>query len=205
MEPSGHIYDFTAGKAFITIWTRPKLTFEHLLLYYPKDFVLLLAFLGGGARSFDRAIGNDLGDKMPLPVILTVVPFFGGLSGLLVWSIYSGLMSWTGGWLKGDASPEECRTVLAWSMVPSICSLLLLIPLLAVSGSTVFTSEDSIFEIIYWVLSLLLSAWSVYLLITGISLIQNFGTGRAILNMILPGLVILACFAIADLAFQFLF
>ena len=200
--------EFTPETAFRTIWTRPWPTLLNLLRYYPQDYVWLLFYLGGLAKAIDRAMTKNMGDTTPIVMIFLMAAVIGAPMSMFLFNIYSGLLSWTGRWLKGTATQEECRTVLAWSLVPSISSLLLLVPGFALFGGTLFTSEamdDTVLYIIFVAADIVLVAWTVRTFTIGLMIVQGFGRGMAILNMLLAGGVILACILGVALLFSMLF
>jgi hypothetical protein len=51
--------------------------------------------------------------------------------GIIHLDIGGAILRWTGSWFGGQASSEEVRAAIAWSSVPRIWALLLLIPELA--------------------------------------------------------------------------
>lgn len=185
-------------KLIFTIWNQPKLTLRYILERCPEKNVFLFFVLGGIVDAISRAANKGMGDTMSLMAVLLITVIAGGLFGWISYFIYAWTLSWTGKWLDGKAEPERFRTVLAWSLVPSIATIILLIPELLVLGEDLFKStmdDDSMFSnislIVFGVLEIVLSVWSLVILVTGIKLVQGFGTGKAILNLILPALVIL--------------
>ncbi|MCB2409822.1 Yip1 family protein [Hymenobacter lucidus] len=190
-----------ADNALSQIWFKPKRTLAFLLANHPDKYVLPLLVLGGITRAIDRASMKDMGDKMSTATILLTAVLGGGLFGWLSYYLYAWLLSTTGRWLQGTASSHKFRTVIAWALVPSVVSLALVLPEVVVFGEDLFKSEPentSHFNNIMWgVVSLLqatLGIWTIVILVKGTALVQNFTTGKAILNLILPGLVVFAPF-----------
>jgi len=107
------------------------------------------------------------------------------LLGIGVLVLLSHLFSLSGKWMGGKADSTKFRAALAWSGVPIVASLLLFLPLffglnselLGITGLSVF---------IRWILG----AWSLYLLLSMISALQNFSMLRSIFQIILVGIVI---------------
>ncbi|QIL77013.1 YIP1 family protein [Hymenobacter sp. HDW8] len=146
---------------------------------------------------------------MPTTTILLTAIIMGGLTGWIVYYFYAWLMSVTGKWLKGQAASDTFRTILAWAMVPSIFTLLLIIPEVLIFGDDLFKSEHtntSSFNSIMWVFFALteavLSSWTLVILVKGICLIQGFNTGKAIINMLLPGVLIVVPLLLLGLLLQ---
>lgn len=198
----------TPERAFRTIWTKPAQTILHMIRYYPGEYVWLLFYLGGVAKGIDRAILKSAGDTTPILMIIIAIAIIAAPLSMAVLNVYSMLLSRTGQWLKGTASHEECRMAIAWSLVPSIASLLLLIPGFALFGTTLFTSEPSPYptlSTIFMVLDLLLSAWTVRTLAITVATVHQFSIGRAFLATLLTGLIIVACVLAVALPFALLF
>ena len=188
--------DIKDDNIFTKIWTKPKDTLKYILKNYPEKYVTILLVLGGIVNAIDRASNKDMGDNMSIASVLGIAIIFGGLFGWISYYIYAWGMSVTGEWLNGKSKPSEFRTVIAWSLIPSICSLFLLIPELIIFDDDLFKSvplNESFFNGMSWIvfglIEITLGIWSLVILVNGISLIQNFGTGKSILNMFLPGLV----------------
>lgn len=179
------------------IWTNPTETFSFILKNCPEKNVSVLLVLGGIVRAIDRASVKDLGDQMPTFGVLTLAILFGGALGWVTYYIYAWGMSVTGKWIDGKADPSKFRTIIAWALVPSICSLILLVPQVIIFGDDLFKSnpmDNSMFNNISWivfgVIELTLGLWTLVILVKGVSLIQGFKIGKSILNIIFPGLVI---------------
>ena len=122
----------------------------------------------------------------------------GGLLGWVFYYIYASLLGWTGKWIKGIAGMDQFLTVLAWASIPTIFSLLLVIPELFITdgnpGSVDISSMNISTVIPYWLIKIgeaVLAVWSLAIMMKGIALIQNFSIGKAILNAILPLFVII--------------
>ena len=84
-------------------------------------------------------------------------------------------------------------------MIPSIIALILLVPQIGIYGIEIFkadgniTSSGVISNIIFYgsiVLELALGICTIIFCIIGISEVQKFGIGKAILNLLLPVFVI---------------
>ena len=181
----------------ITIWTKPTRTLAFILKVCPKQYVTaLLATSGSVSAVVSNYAKISASDHTLLVMIASII--LGGLFGWLSGYIYAALLSWTGGWLNGNGTSNQFLTVVAWSSVPSICSLILLIPkfLIPGYGITPFDIHDlfSFTNISYLIvegISLALTIWTIIILVKGVMLIQRFNTGKGILNAILPLLVLI--------------
>ena len=192
-----------------SIWLKPKQTLKFILDRCPDKYVTGLLFLGGISRAIDRASNNGSGDNMETWLVLTIAITIGGFFGWISFYIYAWAMSATGKWLDGKADSERFRTILAWSLVPTIASLVLLLPELVIFGddlfkSTISNNSDAVTYsyLIFGLLEISLAIWSLIILVKGITIIQNFSIGKSVLNMILLGLVLILPIIIIALIFQ---
>lgn len=180
------------------IWFSPTATLTYILKNCPQKYVLVLFALGGIVRSVERGIDKEMGEKMSTFGVLGFAFVLGGLFGWITYYLYAWAISVSGNWMSGQAEPAALRTVIAWALVPTVCSLTLLIPQLFLFGDDLFradaldmTFETSSLHFFFAILKISLSIWSVVILVKGISLVQNFGIGKSILNMMFPGLFVM--------------
>lgn len=188
---------FNDGNLVFKIWFEPKATLQYILSNCPDQYVLLLFSLGGISRSINRVSNKGMGDNMSTASILIISIIAGGLFGWLSYYLYAWVLEVTGKWLNGNATFSQFKTILAWSSVPIATSLLLLIPELYIFGDNFFKSEvysyewnSTLFLLIFAIIEMILSIWSLVILIKGIGLVQNFTIGKSILNAILPAFLI---------------
>lgn len=176
-----------------TIWFKPKSTLEYILKFCPDKFVIPLLILGGISRAFDQASNKNYGDSQSLFSVIFLAIIGGGLFGWISYYLYIWLLDVSGKWLQGKGSFSELKTITAWSLVPSIFSLVFLIPEIIIFGIDLFRSEMSgangIKESILYILGLLeftCGIWTLVIFIKGVSIVQDFSTSKSILNAILP-------------------
>lgn len=202
---------FTDLEIFTKIWTSPRQVFRYIHENKYDKFVAILLVLAGISRAFDRAVMKDSGDNLSLPIIFVVCIIFGGLFGWLSYYIYSALINWTGKWLDGKGDRTSILRVIAYAMTPSIIALVFLIPQVAVYGSALFesdgdiTSGGTVSNIIFYgsmIMELILAIFSMIFCVVGVSEVQKFGIGKAILNLVLPIFVILVPLLILILIFR---
>ena len=191
---------FVEKDILLKIWTKPREIFRFITENSIDKYSTTLLVLAGITRAFDRASQNNTGDTFPLFIIILFCVILGGLLGWISFYIYGALLSWTGKWLKGQGNTDSIVRMLAHAMIPSIVSLLFLIPQMVIMGNGIFQSTFNIFEhgivatIIFFttlLCEIVLGIWTVVLGVIGLSEVQKFSIGNSILNMILPVLVIL--------------
>ena len=195
----------TDREIFTKIWTSPRLVFKYLNDTSYDKFVTILLILSGISRTIDRASIKNIGDKLSLMAVLAICIILGGLLGWITYYIYAVLMSWTGKWLKGKGDTNSLLRMMSHAMIPSIIALILLIPQIAIFGNGIFQSDIDVYGsgllsiiIFYFTLFLeiTLGIWTIVLFIIGISEVQKLSIGKSILNMILPGLIIIVPIAV---------
>lgn len=191
----------------LKIWTAPQATLKFILAKCPDKHLTVLLILGGAVRALDRVASQYEAKGQAVVDGLTIGIFFGTLSGWLTYYCYAWGLSLTGDWLGGKADTAQLRTIVAWALLPSIASLVLLLPQVAILEDdsfrreyAVYFVEDSKVLLLCRLGQLLLNAWSVIILSKGIALAQGFSFGKSILNMLLPGtLLVLFILLIAKL------
>ncbi|RZJ85874.1 MAG: hypothetical protein EOO60_14200, partial [Hymenobacter sp.] len=176
------------------IWTVPQVTLSFILAKCPDKYLTVLLVLGGAVRALDRVVRQHDANKQVVTNRITIGVILGTLSGWLTYYCYAWGLSLTGSWLGGRATTDQLRTVLAWALVPSVASLALLLPQVAMSEDGSFRREYGAYFVegssvimLCWIGQVVLSTWSVIILLKGIALVQGFGLGKSILNMLLPG------------------
>lgn len=198
MYTSDNDYNIHEGNLLLKIWAHPKATLQYILDHVPEKYMYLFFILAGFSRAIDRAIDGNRGEDLPALAIVIIALCVGGLFGMMMSYFYAWLMSTTGKWIDGDAEPHQFRTVIAWSSFPTICSLLLLPLMIATFGDNFFlediplsTELDELIYVGYLSTELILGIWTIVIFVKGVSLIQGFGTWKAIGNIFLAGLMIL--------------
>lgn len=186
-------------KLLISIWFRPRATLAFILAKHPTDYISILFFLGGIARAIERAISQQQGNKADVSTTLLLAIIMGSISGWITSSLYAWGMTIVGRWLGGIDDNDKFRTVLAWAQVPSIAGLLVLWPALVFLKDSSFREmrlsypllTSSILPMLL-LAKIVLGSWSVAILLKGVALIQGFSPARALINMLLPGSLVVA-------------
>ena len=168
------------------IWLQPQATLTYILQNCPRKHVNLLLFAGGTTGAISNTITS--GSVGPFTIVSILL---GGLFGLLLSYLFAWILNVTGKWLGGQAKSSPLQTVLAWSEVPMICSLFLLVPeLLFSQGAAPNSFIKGIWDLLGLV-DLALIIWSIVLLIIGIALVQGFSFWRALGNLVLAILLMI--------------
>jgi hypothetical protein len=191
--------DPIAENPFLTIWTRPRATIRGIVDTNPLLHVVPLAMAGGVIQTIDRAVQRNAGDVLSLPAIIALAVFlgpFGGLIGLFV----GGWFTRTAGrWLGGHATPEQVRAAIAWSFIPGLATIPILIVQIGFFGRDLFTQSkltvgsDSFLTVVLMVtgvLEVVLGIWSFVILLKCVGEVQGFSAWKALGSLILIFLVI---------------
>ena len=190
---------------FTKIWTSPGKIFKRINDEKYNKYVVILLALSGISRSLYQASAKNLGDNMSIWEIFGICIIAGGALGSIVYYIYAVLICWTGKLLKGEGDTKSILNIMAYAMIPSIIALVFLIPQISVYGSEIFKSDGdiisagviaNIFVYLSSFLEFTLGIWTVALCIIGISEVQKVSIGKSILNILLPGLLIIASISI---------
>ncbi len=195
---------------FIKIWTSPREVFKYLNSYKYNKYVTILLVLVGISRAFDQASTKNLGDRYSIWGLIALCVIMGAIFGWLTYYIYAALLNWTGKWLKGKGDTKSILRMLSFALIPSIVSLLLLIPPIFVYGNELFKADGDVTSgsvmanmVVYsaLILEFALGIWSLVLCVIGISEVQQLSIGKSILNVFLPLLVLFVPLLIIALIF----
>jgi hypothetical protein len=199
----------TPVNIFTKIWTSPRQVFEFINAHRYDKYVTILLVLSGISRAFDQAATKHIGNHLPLFWVIMFCLIAGALLGWISFYFYAALVSVTGRWLDGKGNTQSILRILSYAMAPTIVALILLIPQIAVYGNGIFQSDgdlesagvlgNSIFYFSVGV-ELVLSIWTIVFCVIGISVVQKISTGKAILNMLLPVVLIIVIGVILFLA-----
>lgn len=187
-------------KIFLKLLSSPREVFSFLNSYKYDKNVNLLLILAGITSTFNRASTKNMGDNLPLWGVIITCIIVGIIFGWITYYIYAALINWTGKWLKGQGTTNAILRVLSYAVIPSITSMVLLIPQMVIYGNDIFRSDGDISSggiasNIFFYTSLLLefglSIWSIILCVIAISEVQKLSIAKAVLNLALPAIVIM--------------
>ncbi|RZJ81704.1 MAG: YIP1 family protein [Flavobacterium sp.] len=180
------------------IWLEPKRVFRFLNDYRQDKYLVLLLVLFGIQQALSRAESSFEDTRNPLPNILINV-FLGALFGWLGQYIYALFIRLTGNMLGGKSDTRSILRVLAYSSIPVICSLVFFIARYMMLGNDIFSTDVShlgltavTLNYLFIALQTILAIWTIVLCVVGISEIQKFSILKAIANLLMPALVLLA-------------
>jgi len=187
------------------VCTSPKQAFQFIDNYKYNKHVILLLILSGIVKALDKAETKSMGDNISIWGIIGFSLIIGLIFGLLLNYIYAFLASKTGEYLNGKASTDSILRVLAYSLIPAIISLFVYFVRILFYGNSIFQSTllyssdeflNNIISYIFIFIDLFLMVWSLILLVIGVSIVQKFSIGKAIVNIVLPAILIVLIFLI---------
>lgn len=186
---------------WFSIWIRPRATIRHVVAHDPERLVWVLAMLAGIGRALDRADMRNAGDQLQWPFIALGALMVGPLLGVAGLYLGGALVRWTGRWLGGQGSAVAIRAAIAWAGALEVWGLLLWIPQVAVFGQELFMSDMpsltavpvlTLVALGFAVASVTVGLWTAVVLVVGLSEVQGFSLWRALANLLLAGLLIVA-------------
>jgi hypothetical protein len=185
---------------WLHLWTQPRACIRQLTSRSYLPTLLALAACAGVVQVLDKASNGNAGESFSLLTIIYIAAALGPIFGIATLYLYSALARLTGKWLGGKAGYSDVLCAFAWSSLPSIPQLLLWLPIVAVSGSDLFTEatphiDDSIFAASVVTLGggaqIVLAVWAVVMLCKCLGEVQGFSAWRALGSLLLAGLCLL--------------
>lgn len=179
--------------AFKHIWLSPRATFRFILksgsplsagwFFVAAAITALLKRTAGW--SFFNLEGNWTA------VLLT---FLGGaLIGWVVYQVYAKIIASLSKRIGGKADTATIKTILAWSLIPYIVSVILILPQILIFGFGLFTIDKELEHsgvtgllMTINVLGVVLWLWSATLLLWGLMIANDFNFWKAFLCAALP-------------------
>ena len=189
---------FTDQEIFVKIWTEPRRILRYINETKYEKFFYILLYLAGVSAAFDRATSKNLGDKTSVYAIIVGALILGGFLGWISYYIYAALLNWTGKWLDAKGDTKAIYRILAYAMIPSVVSLIFLVPQIAIFGNNIFKEDADLLHagtirtIVFWIsviLEITLGVFTIIFSVIGISEVQKLSIWKSILNLILPVIV----------------
>lgn len=175
---------------WVTMWSQPRSTIRAIAHSKPFYGVYYLATIYALQSFFFYANWWSVGLSAHYSLVLVLGAILSPLVGL-VWLYILGLIfSLTGRLLKGKAPAAHLRASIAWSMIPYSISLLMWLVLIFLGGGHAFIQDSGGASSIFVnLITLIVSIWSLVLLIQSIREIQQFTLSRSIFNVVLSWLL----------------
>jgi signal peptidase I len=189
--------DTGSRSPWISIWLSPRQTIDYILATEPRRFVWLLAALGAIASIYSQALALGFLEGLAGWRVWLCFLAGGALIGILFVYLNALILRGVGSLIGGRASMLELRAVLAWSAVPAILGLVIVMLLNA--GAKFFGASaisPAGFSLSPLTIVVVASLWSLVAVLLMLSRVERFGFWRTIVAyamvMIFPFLVTLA-------------
>lgn len=174
---------------WISIWTKTRETIDHIKNSYWVEGQGLLPFyffgINGAAESeilelidFDPGFQSNL-----ISVVLILV--FGIGSGYIFRFVWLNFIFFFGKIWKGQATKRNIDSVLSLSLIPEGFKFIY------ISGVIIVNNGNPIGLQINYALTLICFFLSIRILLVGLSRVQRFSYGTALLNIFLPQLILI--------------
>ena len=190
------------GKSpWLTIWFEPKETIRQIVKTDLRQGFLILSAIYGLPLAFNLIQSFAFSTVVPLWAILIgslVLCSFLGMIGIYV---ASWLLEFTGKWIGGKANFMEIRAAVAWSNVPTVVTILMWVLLLGVFGGQIFDREFAQTQFVGYqagtlfivmLIEMVISVWGFLILLNTLAEVQGFSVWRALLNVVIPFVGIVA-------------
>ena len=186
------------------MWLQPRQAIRTAIEEERENEMYLLTVLGGLITGFDNLSDQGIGDTMILPFILLLWLIAGCFGGFISLYVVAGLLRWTGSWFGGKASFRELQFTYAWSFIPLLPSLGVVVILIGYYGRSMFSSEGpaisgSIIDMVLlggaFIIIVVLTLWAVVSFFRALSEVQAFNIWKALGSVIIPFLGLIAIFA----------
>jgi len=188
---------------WLTIWIFPRRTIRQIVNSNPSKNVILLSALAGIFGFLDRAMGNNLGDIVPILYLILLILILGPLLGIIAVYIGGIILNWTGRLFGGNASQLNVRTAIAWSSLPGLLVSIFNLPKLLLFRDEAFTSMTlrtdaflhsnllflqviSIYSFALMFLGLFFSFWGFIILINNVAEVHQFSIWKSLLSIAIP-------------------
>ena len=166
---------------YTSIWFKPKQTFQH---FFESDERAPLYFLPilviGISMTLDIApeIGALYAEDYPFWIYLLALPIGIGVSYLVIGLVFPGLTRAFGKIWGGKATLRQMTNVYSLAFIPFLIIVVNQLALL-------ITGQEPTMENINAGVDAILRLWTLALLVFGVSQIQKFSYGIALLNVLI--------------------
>ena len=189
----------TDGDIFTRIWIQPRLVFAYLNQFQYDRYTIVLIVLAAATAGLELAIANHLNKGMSLSFIITISIVAGGIFWTVVCYIFAAVVSGMGVWFGGQAPIASIARVLAHGSFPVVVASIFTIIKIILFDIDLFREdfnvnkyapELSAFYVISSLLQLALASCSLCFIVIGTAQVQRMSIGVAMLNIVLPALIL---------------
>lgn len=187
------------GSPWKTIWVEPRKTIREIVRINPKMHFWLLSWIYALPILLHMAQNMSLGEAYSVLSIGIVSVVLAPFVGWVFLSIFARLLQWTGRWIGGEADYLSLRAAVSWSNVPNVINIVFWVFLSIQFGTLLYTqaftqmdlmgSQLGIVAVIF-LAQLVLAIWTFVILLNTVSEVQRFSAWKALLNVIMPFIIV---------------
>ncbi len=178
-----------------SIWVKPRNTIRQIVSFNPKFRFVILSFIYGLPTLFHTAQNFSLGETYNMAGIVIAAIVLATFVGMLVITIASGLLLWTGKWIGGKGSYFPVRAAVSWSNVPNVIAIIVWAVLIFIfreqsfmesfeemnfTGNQMAIASGAVF------IQAVLSIWSFVILVKALGQVHGFSSWKGVLNVLIP-------------------
>ena len=184
----------------LSIWSQPKNTVQYMLDNKPISYLIFLAMLSSFASGFLAFADKGFLVEFSLPVILLIITVVSIIIGIVGLGLSAVVYTWIGKLLGGTGTIRNMSYAVAAGAIPTIWTMPLGIIAVILYGKNLFMQPDIFsitnmstgFYILYNLILMGVSIYSIVILSKGIGLVHNFSALRGFgAVMIFIGIMIL--------------
>lgn len=175
-----------------SVWCSPRATIRHIVEQNPKRAFWGLCTIYGFPALLNAMQSISAGESVGIFGVFLLAILLAPLWGFVVFSVASGVVLWTGKWLRGKGSFGAIRACYAWSSVPILGSCVLWLILMGIFGKMLFVEapimvSGSALAVLFLILlgKVVLAVWSLVLYVQMLREVQGFSVGRSLANILL--------------------
>lgn len=180
-----------------TMWTSPRKTIRSIVATNPSMQLLPLSIVYGFPIMIHLAGLMNIGSSFNLLGTLLITLLLSPIVGFIGISFTSIIVYWAGKLVKGKSRYKELRCAVAWSNVPNVVTCAAWVLLALMVGQALFTpgfyAEGTVLPAITTVLfgfQGIAAIWAFVLFIIALAQVQKFSIWRAIVNVLIPFVVL---------------
>ncbi|HLZ06558.1 MAG TPA: signal peptidase I [Bradyrhizobium sp.] len=168
--------DAGAASPFATLWLSPRQTIERIVAGRPTYLVLPLAIVGTIASFYAELVLMGLADSLISWRLWLFFVAASAIFGIVSLYVFALILKWIGRLLRGGASAQQMRAVVAWSLVPVILGAAIALVVTAAFKESGVGSR---------LLVLVFLLWTIVVFLLMLARVQHFGVFRTIAAYVL--------------------
>lgn len=198
---------------WLNVWVHPRQTIRAIVDTNPNYRFYILAAIYGFPTLLQVAQSFSLAQTTSLPIIIGIALVLSVLVGWVGITILTALLFWTGKWIGGAGTYRNIRAAVAWSNVPNIVDVAIWVILMFTFGSQLFTQEFAntpftgtaltIVTTLFFV-QVIAAVWGFILFLKMVGEVQGFSAWRALLNVIIPFVLLFAAMTLLNWVVEWL-